>query len=108
MYPTLCKSTEAFRFEAILLLPPPPPVDDAVRVDVLGVFLGFFGILKNFFNNVSEDKDDFLHTHKNLKLKFCKNFYVLVKKKYALKFEFAKIVTVFKKNLKVTVYFINL
>lgn len=50
--PTLCNRTEAFRFDAIFVVPPPPPVDDAVRVDCLEVFLGFFGILDNFFNNV--------------------------------------------------------
>lgn len=51
--PTLCSSTDAFRFDAILVVPPPPlppvPVDDAVRVDCFGVFLGFFGILDIFY-----------------------------------------------------------
>ena len=41
------------RFDAILVVPPPllppVPVDDAVRVDCFGVFLGFFGILDNFY-----------------------------------------------------------
>uniref|UniRef100_A0A1B0AJJ5 Uncharacterized protein n=1 Tax=Glossina pallidipes TaxID=7398 RepID=A0A1B0AJJ5_GLOPL len=55
LFLTLCNSTEALRFEAILVEPPPPPVDDAVRVDCLGVFLGFFGILNNFFENWSDD-----------------------------------------------------
>lgn len=53
---TLCSNTEAFLLDAIFVLvvapppapPPPPPVADAVRVDVFGVFLGFFGILTNF------------------------------------------------------------
>jgi len=52
----LCSNTEAFLLDAIFVLvvapppapPPPPPVADAVRVDVFGVFLGFFGILAVF------------------------------------------------------------
>ncbi|KAI9585586.1 hypothetical protein GQX74_001433 [Glossina fuscipes] len=49
LFLTLCNSTEALRFEAILVDPPPPPVDDAVRVDCLGNL--FFHFMFVVFEN---------------------------------------------------------